>query len=270
MYFAYVISNNTGELVGFRDESELDEFATKRTLGNSDEQRLRQAEGNVPTPAIVFALTASDFNKVQENNFDRPIAIYLRGERYDCVKRKSMSRELPQPTDAQKLEWFKKEFRPHFDEWVEAPAKRMIAADDSIGVAMPAFIWLICSIDWLAGYYYGGPTDNVNKVSYISFINQYFPKEKYDGKSVYEKLRCGLVHMYTIKDNRYALTHRHPEFHLYLGESGFEVINLEDFYADWSIAKNAYFDDVEKSGALLEKAYNRHLSGFLGLIPIKQ
>lgn len=35
---------------------------------------------------MVFALLAEDLHKVFENNFERPFAIYLRGERYDCVK----------------------------------------------------------------------------------------------------------------------------------------------------------------------------------------
>lgn len=270
MYFALVMSDKIDEIRGFNSEEELDEFAIERSSFSLEEKKHRKAERNTYGPSVIFALKAESLDKVQENNFERPVAIYLRGDRYDCVKRKPLKKDSPQLTDAQKLQWFKNDFRPHFDEWVEAPAKRMIAADDSVGVAMPAFIWLICAIDWLAGYLYGGPTDNVNRASYIRFINEYFPKQKYDAQSMYEKLRCGLVHMYTIKDNRYALTHRRPEFHLYLGDGGLEVINLEDFYADWSFAKNSYFDAVERNSVLLEKAYNRHQSGFLGLIPIKQ
>lgn len=167
--------------------------------------------------------------------------------------------------DERKLMWFKNDFRPHFDEWVIAPAARMIAMPEG----MPAFIWLACTIDWLAGFWWGKSTKNVVKKAYTGFIKEYFPINSYDPEALYDSLRSGLVHMYTIKHKKYALTHQHPEIHLKPNREGYELLNLEDFFQDLIMAKNKYFDAVERDVMLLDKAIERHTrDGFLGLVSI--
>src|SRR4051794_7864963 len=96
-----------------------------------------------------------------------------------------------QPTHADKLDWFKKQFRPHFDEWVVDTAKRMINAGDEVGVAMPAFIWLACAVDWLAGF--RSEKGSSNTKSYTGFVKEYF-SQNYDPKKLYDSLRNGLIH----------------------------------------------------------------------------
>ncbi len=266
MYFALVMSDTIGEIQGFDDEAELDEFAIERTSFTTEEQAERKAKGNTYGPSVVFALIADNLDQLQENNYKRPVAIYLRGERYDCVKRKPTKKCASLLTDAQKLTWFKK-FRPQFDEWVEAPTQRMIAVVDKEALAMPAFIWLACAIDWLAGFWYGGSQGNV-KQAYVGFISAYFPP-KYDAIELYDSLRNGLVHSYTIKNKKYGLTHHEPENHFRSNENGTVVLNLEDLFQDWRLAKNAYFDAVENDPELLEKAFNQYcLEGFLNHIPV--
>jgi len=87
MYFALVMSHKIGEIRGFLDEAELDEFAIRRSSFPIEEQERRKAEGNPYGTSVVFALIADNLDRLQENNYERPFAVYLRGERYDCVKR---------------------------------------------------------------------------------------------------------------------------------------------------------------------------------------
>lgn len=87
MYFALVMSHKIGEIQGFNDEAELDEFAIKRTSFSDEEWERRRLEGNPYGPSVIFALIADNLDRLQENNYERPFAVYLRGERYDCVKR---------------------------------------------------------------------------------------------------------------------------------------------------------------------------------------
>ena len=172
-------------------------------------------------------------------------------------------------THDQKLAWFRSDFQPRFEEWVVAPARRMVEAGDDMGVGMPAFIWLTCSIDWLAGFWHGERTKGKVRQVYIGFIDRYFPTGRYDAENLYESLRNGLVHMYTIQHKKYALTHRHPETHLHPNHEGYILLNLEDFFEDCQFAKNAYFQEVETDKSLLNKAFKRiKRDGFLGLVPV--
>ncbi len=176
-----------------------------------------------------------------------------------------MSKQL---TQAEKLTWFKTNFRPHFDEWVEATAKRMVDAGDDVGVAMPAFIWLTCSVDWLAGFWWGKSTQDHVREAFTGFVKKYFPNT-YDPSRLYDSLRNGLVHSFTIKKGHYALKHRHPEMHLHPNSQGFELLNLENFYQDWLNAKNQFFDDIEKTPEMLDLAYERYSrEGFLDVIEV--
>lgn len=86
LYFALTMTDKIGDIDGFETEAELDEFAIDM-LSFTEEERLERLEdGNDYGPPVVFALMAESLDKVFENNFERPFAIYLRGERYDCVK----------------------------------------------------------------------------------------------------------------------------------------------------------------------------------------
>lgn len=172
----------------------------------------------------------------------------------------SISKLSPQ----QKLEWFQKGFRPHFEEWVVKPAEAIMRDP---GGKMPAFVWLTCAIDWIAAFRFGESTKNNVKEAYTNYIDEYFPKGKYSAQDLYDSLRNGLVHMYTIKGSTYALIDNHPDGHLKTTSDGQLLLNLEDFFADFVEAKNKFFDAVEIDPALLDKVIQRYeREGFLGLI----
>ena len=86
-YVALTMTDKIGAIDSFDTENELDEFALNKTSFAEGEHEARLAEGNTYGPPIVFAFITENFDAVQENNYERPVAIYLRGERYDCVKR---------------------------------------------------------------------------------------------------------------------------------------------------------------------------------------
>jgi|SRR5450759_2499587 hypothetical protein len=133
------------------------------------------------------------------------------------------------------LGWFNSYFRPHFNEWIFSAIKRLVVSDD----ALVGFIFMSCTIDYLAGFMCGGET---HRKDYIDFIDQYFVPGKYDSRGIYESLRCGLVHMFTIKDRKYALTHNYPARHLKSTNDGQIVLNASSFGDDLWIAAQKFFD----------------------------
>jgi hypothetical protein len=158
------------------------------------------------------------------------------------------------------ITWFQECFQPHFDKWVVEPIDRLIGTQD----ALAGFILMTCTIDYLAGFWWGDSTIRQNKVSYKKFIDKYFPPERYDSDALYDSLRNGLVHMFTIKDKKYSLTHNNPELHLQTDEHGQTILNAQDFFNDLKVAKEKYFADVLRQGELLNKLIKRYQrDGFL-------
>ncbi len=87
MCYALTMTDKISSIHGFPTEAELDAFALAETSFTEEERIEREAEGNDYGPPVVFALFAQDRDALHKNNFDYPVAIYLRGQRYDCVKR---------------------------------------------------------------------------------------------------------------------------------------------------------------------------------------
>jgi len=118
----------------------------------------------------------------------------------------------------------------------------------SIGEVFPlGFVLTVCAIDYLASFNTGGETRGSD---YINFLNEYeWFTRKYIPEDIYKSLRCGLVHNFTIKGDRYILGSKEPENHLktkqFLGESMI-CLNLEDFLEDFKRLKNEYFAKVKK------------------------
>jgi hypothetical protein len=163
---------------------------------------------------------------------------------------------------AEKLYWFKNQFMPHFDEWVFGPINRLVISQD----ALIGFIFMSCAIDYLAGFRWGKTTKGVNRKSYIEFIDTYFEKNKYDSDGLYDSLRNGLVHMFTIKNKKYALIHNKPEVHLKKDQTGQIIINAGNFRDELAAAKDKYFNDVETSSELMDKIIDRiNREGFLSV-----
>ena len=158
-------------------------------------------------------------------------------------------------------DWFRNVFRPHFDEWVIEPINRLVVSRD----ALIGFIFMSCAIDYLAGFLWGKSTVGKNRESYRLFIDEYFEKGKYDSDGLYDSLRNGLVHMFTIKNRKYTLIHNAPGIHLKNDDAGQIVLNAGNFRDELIAAKNKYFDDVENNLDLMDKLVERlNRDGIMG------
>lgn len=149
-----------------------------------------------------------------------------------------------------KIPIFQRTFRPHFMDWVFRPLDRLVVSDD----ALIGFIFMACVIDYLAGFMCGGKTTNKE---YKQFITEYFPTGLYDADDLYDSLRNGLVHMFTIKNHKYSLTHNSPDLHLKLDGEGRVTLNAGNFRDDLKQATLKYFDAVEKQPKLLDNFIKR-------------
>jgi len=172
----------------------------------------------------------------------------------------------PTSPHAIKLYWFRDYFRPHFNEWVFDPIDRLVPSQD----ALIGFIFMACAIDYLAGFWWGKSTKNQGKAAYTGFINSYFPPGRYDAEGLYDSLRNGLVHMFTIKNKKYTLTHNNPHLHLKRDPYGQVILNAEDFRNELVGAKERYFDEVEARSDLLDKVLDRYArDSFLDKSPLE-
>ena len=170
----------------------------------------------------------------------------------------------------EKIKWFRGHFRPHFDGWILHPIYRLVPSQD----ALIGFIFIACAIDYLAGFWWGKQPDirkGEIKQMYTGFIDGYFAPGRYDAEGLYDSLRNGLVHMFTIKKKKYALIHDHPEMHLKTNPvSGYIVLNAENFRDDFVSAKEQYFDDVEATPDLLDRLVDRYTrDGFLSSVDLE-
>lgn len=167
----------------------------------------------------------------------------------------------PNSSHADKLNWFCNTFRPHFNAWVFDPIDRLVPSQD----ALIGFIVMACAIDYLAGFWWGQSTSGSVTRAYTGFIDTYFPTGRYDANGLYDSLRNGLVHMFTIKGKKYALTHNNPHLHLKTDTVGQIVLNASDFRDDLVAARDKYFDEVETNPGLLDKLVIRiNRDGILG------
>ena len=57
---------------------------------------------------------------------------------------------------------------------------------------------MTCAIDYLAGFWWGKSTIGNVQLVYTRFVKEYFPKDRYDPEGLYDSLRNGLLHMFTI------------------------------------------------------------------------
>ena len=155
-----------------------------------------------------------------------------------------------------KLIWFY-EFRPHFDKLVLDPIKRFQFKMDDVLIG---FVFMSCCIDYLSGFWWGEDRETgMVRQAYIGFINEYFrPRGAYNAKGLYDSLRNGLVHLFTIKNKMYELTFDEPERHLTVSHDSYIVLNASNFRDDLVAAANRYFDEVERTPLLLEKAFQRY------------
>jgi len=155
-----------------------------------------------------------------------------------------------------KLVWHY-DFRPHFNKLVLSPIKNFHFTKDDMLIG---FVFMSCCIDYLSGFWWGESRElGMARQAYVGFINEYFrPRGAYNAKGIYDSLRNGLVHLFTIKNKMYELTFDEPERHLTVSHNSYIVLNASNFRDDLIAAANRYFDDVEKNPQLLEKAFQRY------------
>lgn len=149
-----------------------------------------------------------------------------------------------------------------FDRWI---IEGIRAVSKSSGVSL-AFVLIACAIDYLAGFWAG---KDANKKDYINFLSaNYEFSAKYSPKDIYESLRCGLVHNFTIHNGAYALTSDNPQNHLRQATTNHIFLNLEDFFKDFIKLKEAVFGKAksnEKARELFIKRFRK--IGFL--VPVQ-
>lgn len=207
-------------------------------------------------------MTQSNANR---SVLDRPTQRGTRSVAQSSPPDSSFGGELNSPR-SQELEWFRQRFRPHFDSWVFGPIDRLVPSQD----ALVGFIVMACAVDYLAGFWWGKSTKGSVRNAYTGFVQRYFPAARYDADALYDSLRNGLVHMFTIKGKLYALTHNQPLLHLKVDSSGQIVLNAADFRDDLKAAKEKYFNDVESNPNLLDKLMERYYrDGFLDLVKLE-
>lgn len=165
-----------------------------------------------------------------------------------------------------KLNWFNANFQPHFNAWVFRPIDRLVTSQD----ALIGFIVMACAIDYLAGFWWGKSTRSNVQKAYTGFIDTYFPQGRYDANGIYDSLRNGLVHMFTIKNRKYALIHNRPNMHLKSDTTGQIILNAANFRDDLVAARDKYFSEVQTRPRLLDKLLDRfNRDGFLISGPIQ-
>ena len=152
--------------------------------------------------------------------------------------------------------WFA-DFRPHFNYLVLDPIRKFPLKLDDMLIC---FVFMSCSIDYLSGFWWGDTREmGMVRQAYVGFINEYFrPRGLYNAKGIYDSLRNGLVHLFTIKNSIYELTFDEPQRHLTISHNGFIVLDAGSFRNDLINAASLYFDELKKNPQLLDKAFQRY------------
>jgi hypothetical protein len=169
------------------------------------------------------------------------------------------------PPTAEDLHWFRNKFKPTFNTMVMDPINRLVPSQD----ALIGFIFMSCAIDYLAGFWWGDSTKGKVGVIFTKFVDTYFVPNKYNSIDLYDSLRNGLVHMFTIKGKKYALVHNNQIAHLKMSEDEHVMLNAENFRDDIIVAKELYFKDVEEDSFCMDKLKERYIrDGFLEVLHV--
>lgn len=90
-YYALTVTQKIDQIDGFDTEAALDKFGIETSTFTEEEKKERAAQGNIYSPPVVLALIADNLDSVSANNFEMPFAVYLKGEKYRCVKQTEAS-----------------------------------------------------------------------------------------------------------------------------------------------------------------------------------
>jgi len=130
-----------------------------------------------------------------------------------------------------------------FNDMAVGDIKRAFSGGAKVGAFILTFVAIDCLTTWYVGH------DSKGK-DLENFIEEFFP-EKYKtlAKDFYRYLRCGLVHNYSTKTDKYALTDGCSAAHLKTSD-GTIVLNWESFFSDFLAARDRYYEEVRQSTEL--------------------
>lgn len=151
-----------------------------------------------------------------------------------------------------------------FEKWIFTAINDLF---NSRGVSL-GFLIMACAIDYLTGLFKGTNLDTTRD-DYINFLKTYkWFSKKYNPEYVYKSLRCGLVHNFTVKKSKFALTHKHPELHLKVTQRDEIILNYEDFFTDIKRLSREFFGKARKDPTTRAKLIERFSQiGILGPVP---
>lgn len=134
------------------------------------------------------------------------------------------------------------------------------------GAKMGGFLLGFCFIDAAAGFRAGRTKEMRGVIGphFREFVGAYMPR--YDAAALYDDLRNGLVHSYTVGET-YSFTDREQAGkHLETKTFSFgrrTLLNLEDFVSDLEKAYEALREDVRTNPDRFAKAKRRYESNSL-------
>lgn len=151
-----------------------------------------------------------------------------------------------------------------FDQWIFPAIEDL---HESKGVSL-GFLIMACAIDYMTGLNMGN-SKNTTQNDYENFLNKYlWFTAKYKTSDMYKLIRCGLAHNFSLRNSKYALSHKSDLIHLSLVD-GRIILKYEDFFRDIKRLKKEYFLSVwanyDNQVNLVERVKT---FGFLGPIKI--
>jgi hypothetical protein len=137
---------------------------------------------------------------------------------------------------------------------------------------LAGFILGACFIDAMASFWTGVDKDSAKTGSgkrFQDFVKKYM--DRYNSETLWQDLRCGLVHSYA-EGGTYAFTDNNKAgFHFDVTPRGKIILNLEDFCADLRKAYSDFRKDVLSDRDIFLKARHRYTSmGMMKEVPIGQ
>jgi hypothetical protein len=150
-----------------------------------------------------------------------------------------------------------------FDKWIfkSIETSYKATAAHNGGTPLAAYILLSSAIDVIAGFYAGRSSLNERGLGkqYKKFIADYM--KPYNPEKVYKLIRCSLVHNFIIGPNM-GLAHGQENSNLHLMTiDGVDYKVFDNYFTDFKLAVNKYFQDVEESDDLKRKFIARYRLG---------
>jgi hypothetical protein len=156
----------------------------------------------------------------------------------------------------------KEELVNYLDTYLFGWAYKQIEAAAIHGPAkLAGFILGACFIDAMASFHAGVDRKTVKIGSgkrFKDFVKKYM--REYNSKTLWEDLRCYLVHSYTEGGTYVFTANNQAGFHFDKTPLGKIILNLEDFCADLRKAYSLFRKDILSNKEIFRKAKHRFTS----------